>query len=260
MHLADGEMHRKRRAVLAHAGDDAADADDAPFAGLEIAGDVAVMTAAIRLRHQLADVPPDRLGFAVTELTLGGAGEELHDAMLVDYDHRIRDRIQDRAKVALPRPDRVLEEFLAVDVDHDAAEPGRSAIGIIDGCANRTHPVTLIRLPVHPVLNVEIAAGIDRSLHGLCRAIAILRIEQGKKKVIVDRRIRSDAEELPGRGGPVQLPGRQLEIPGADTRSLGAAARVLVERILISKGTVGVDHASPCRLLLLIRYRIRWSV
>jgi hypothetical protein len=146
--------------------------------------------------------------------------------MLVDHDHRI----QDRAKVARARPDRVLKEFLAVDVDHDAAEPGRNAIGAIDGRANRTHPVPLIRLPVHPVLNVEIAAGIDRLLHGLCRAIAILRIEQGKKEVVVDRRIRFDAEELPGGGGPVQLPGRQLEIPGADARSLGTAACVLVGR------------------------------
>ena len=101
MHLADGEMHRKRRAVLAHAGDDAADADDAPFTRLQVAGEVAVMAAAIRLRHQLADVFSDRLGFGVAELTLGGAGEELHDAVLVDHDHRIRDRIQDRAKVPL---------------------------------------------------------------------------------------------------------------------------------------------------------------
>ena len=36
-----------------------------------------------------------------TELTHGGAGEELHDAMLINHDHHIRDRIQDRAKVPL---------------------------------------------------------------------------------------------------------------------------------------------------------------
>jgi hypothetical protein len=260
MHLADGEMHRKCRAVLAHAGDDAPDADDAPFARLEVAGDVSVMTAAIRLRHQLADVLPDRLGFAVAELTLGGAGVELHDAMLVDHDHRIRNRIQDRAKVALARPDCVLKALLTVDVDHDAAEPGRGTIGTVDGRANRTHPVPLIRMPVHPILNVEIASGCDRLLHGICRSVAILGIEQGKEEVEVDRGIRFDAEELAGGGRPVQCPARQIEIPGADARSLGAAARVRVERILISKGTVGVDHASPCRLLLLIRYRIKSGV
>jgi hypothetical protein len=238
-------VHRKCRAVPAHAGDDTSDADDAPFTRLQVARQIAVVTAAIRLRHQRADVFSDRLGRAVSELTLGGAGEELHDAVLVDHDHRVRNRVQNRAKVSLAGPDLVLEKFLVVDVDHDAAEPGWSAIGTIDGGADRTYPVTLIRIPVNPVLNVEIAAGIDRLLHGSRRVIAILRIEQGKKDVEIDRRIRSDAEELAGGGGPTQRPGRQFEIPGADARSLGTAARVLAERILISKGAVGVDHASP---------------
>src|SRR5207248_8857594 len=171
------KVHRKSRAVLAHAGDDAAGADDATFAGLEVAGDIGVMTAAIRLRHQEADVVPDRLGFVIAELPLGGAGEELHDAMLVDHDHRIRNRIENRAKVPLTRPDRVLEAFLAVDVEHDAAKAGRSAVGAVDGRAERTHPVTFSRTPVYPILNVEIAPGSDRLLHGICRSVAILGIE-----------------------------------------------------------------------------------
>ena len=129
-----------------------------------------------------------------------------------------------------------------IDVDHDAAEPGRTTIGAGYDGAKRTHPMTCDRMPMHAVLNVEIAPGIDRLLHGACRAFAILRIEQGKKKIVVDRRIGSDAEQLAGGGGPAQSPGRQFEIPGADARSLGAAARVLVERILISKGAVWVDH------------------
>ena len=33
LHFADGQMHRERGAILAHAGDDPPDADDAPFAG-----------------------------------------------------------------------------------------------------------------------------------------------------------------------------------------------------------------------------------
>ena len=40
----------------------------------------------------------------------------------------------------------------------------------------------------------------------------------------------------------------------------GTRELLAVERILISKGTVGVDHASLSRLLLLIRYRIKSSV
>src|SRR6185295_18648232 len=138
-------MHRKGGAVLAHAGHDAANADDVPFTRLQIAGEVAVMAAAIRLRHQLADIFSNRLGFGVAELTFGSAGEELHDAMLVDHDHRIRDRIQDRAKVPLASPDGVLEAFLTVDVDHDATEPHRSAMGTTDDGTECAHPVTFIR-------------------------------------------------------------------------------------------------------------------
>ena len=95
LHLANGEMHGKCGAVLAHPGHDAADADDAPFARFEIAGEVTVMAAAIRLRHQLADVLADRFRFGIAKLPLGGAAEELHDAMLVNHDHGIGDCVQD---------------------------------------------------------------------------------------------------------------------------------------------------------------------
>jgi hypothetical protein len=94
-------------------------------------------------------------------------------------------------------------------------------------------------------LSIEIAAGIDRLLHPARRVIAVLRIEQGKEEVVVDRRIQPDAEEFSRGGGPAQRPRRQFEIPRADTRSLGTAARILVQRILVSKGAVGVDDLSP---------------
>ena len=61
-HFADGEFHREGRSVAALADDDAADADDAPLAGGQIAADVAVMLAAIGLGHQDLDVASDRLG------------------------------------------------------------------------------------------------------------------------------------------------------------------------------------------------------
>jgi hypothetical protein len=52
---------------------------DAPFARLQVARQ-AVVAAAIRLWHQLADVPADRLGFAVVEFPRGRAAEKLHYA------------------------------------------------------------------------------------------------------------------------------------------------------------------------------------
>ncbi len=206
LHLADGEMHRKRGAVLAHAGHDAADADNASFTGLQVAGEVAVMAAAIRLRHQFADILSDRLGFGVAELARGGAGKELHDAMLVDHDHRIRDRIQDRAKVPLARPDGVLEAFFTVDIDHDPAEPRWDATSAVDDGAECAHPMTILG-PGQPVLNVEIAAGVDRLLQGRRRAISILWIQQGEEKFVIDGRIGRDAEKRSGGVGPVQIPG-----------------------------------------------------
>ena len=53
-HLADLELHGKGRAVLALAGDDAVDADDALLAGGEVAGDVAVMLLAKGRGHEHA--------------------------------------------------------------------------------------------------------------------------------------------------------------------------------------------------------------
>ncbi len=56
VHLADGELHGKRRAVPALADDDAADADDAPLAGAHVAIEIAVVLSAIWRRHQHLDV------------------------------------------------------------------------------------------------------------------------------------------------------------------------------------------------------------
>ena len=78
-------------------------------------------------------------------------------------------------------------------------------MGTTDDGTECAHPVTFIRLG-QPVLNFEIAPGVDRLLQGRSRAIAILRIQQGKEKFVVDRRIGRDTEELSGGVGPVQLP------------------------------------------------------
>ncbi len=215
------------------------------------------MAAAIRLRHQHADVLADRFGFAVAELSFGGAREKLHDAMLVNHDHRIGDRVQDRAKMPLARPQLVLEALLAVDVDHHAAEPGRGAVGVGNDGAERAHPMTRIRMPMHPVLNVEIASGFDRLLHRLRGAIAILQIKQRKEGVVIDRRVRCDAEQLPCGVGPGQFPGRKLKIPGADARSFDSAAHVLVKRILTAKWSVDVNHARASRLPMRVGFRFQ---
>jgi hypothetical protein len=52
LHLADRKLHRECRAVLALADHDAADADDAPLAGAQVALEIAVVALAIGRRHQ----------------------------------------------------------------------------------------------------------------------------------------------------------------------------------------------------------------
>src|SRR6476660_6018155 len=89
-HLADGQLHRKSRAVPSLADHDAADADDAALARHPVAIEVTVMAFTVGCRHQDFDVLSERLGCAQAEQTLGSAAERLHNAALVDNDHSFR--------------------------------------------------------------------------------------------------------------------------------------------------------------------------
>src|SRR5204862_7303371 len=134
-------MHREGGSVLALAGYNPADADDMPFASGSIAGELAVVTRTVRIRHQDTDVLADRLAFCVAKLPLSGAAEELHDAVAVDDDRRVRNGLQDRVKVAFPCSKCFLDLFLIVDVDHDAAEMARPALFALYDTASRANPV-----------------------------------------------------------------------------------------------------------------------
>src|SRR5262245_44264250 len=69
-HLADGELHRKSRAVLALADDDAPDADDAPLTGPQIALQVAVVVLPIGRRHQPFDIRANDFRCRIAEQSL----------------------------------------------------------------------------------------------------------------------------------------------------------------------------------------------
>src|SRR5262245_49583311 len=64
LELADRKVHRKDAPVLATTADLTADADDFFDAGGDVAGNVAVVLAAIGLRHEHFDVLPEGLGGA----------------------------------------------------------------------------------------------------------------------------------------------------------------------------------------------------
>ena len=95
-HFANRQFDRKCCAILALADDDAADADDAALAGPFVMIEKAIVIFAIGRWHQHLDVLADDLLGRIAEQPLRGAAERLDDATLVDHDHRVRDRIQDR--------------------------------------------------------------------------------------------------------------------------------------------------------------------
>src|SRR5690242_8850652 len=66
-HFADRKLNRESRAILALADHDAADADDALFAGLQIALEIAIVILPVWRRHQHLDVAPDHLGGTIAE-------------------------------------------------------------------------------------------------------------------------------------------------------------------------------------------------
>ena len=103
VHFADGKLHGKGRAVVALADDDAADADDPPLAGAQIAVEVAVMIVAVRLRHQHLDILAHDLRRPIAEQPLRRGAERLHAAALVDDDHGLRDGVEDRLQMRRAR-------------------------------------------------------------------------------------------------------------------------------------------------------------
>src|ERR1700738_1754557 len=70
LHLADAELERKGRAVLALADHHPADADDAPLAGQLVAIEITVVAFAIWRGHQNPDVLAEHFGRAVAEQAL----------------------------------------------------------------------------------------------------------------------------------------------------------------------------------------------
>src|SRR3954447_23272859 len=121
-HLADRQVHRKGRSVTALAGHDATDADDVRIVRGAIACDIAVVAGPAGVRRQGGHILADRLVLGPAEQRFRGRAEELDDAVAVDDDHGIGNRVEDRAKMALARAQSFLDLLLLVDIDKDAAE------------------------------------------------------------------------------------------------------------------------------------------
>ncbi len=80
-HLANRQADWEDLTVAPNGLDVATDADDAPLASVQMAGEVAIVAAAIRLRHQQADVRSDDFGFGIAEQPLGSTVEDFDAAV-----------------------------------------------------------------------------------------------------------------------------------------------------------------------------------
>ena len=106
-HFADGKVHGEGRTVLAPPRDHAPDADNMAFAGRFVSREVAVMSAAVRFRHQDEHILSDRLRRIEAKQPFGRGAEGLHDAVFVDHDHRVRHGLKDGLEVFFTRSQRM---------------------------------------------------------------------------------------------------------------------------------------------------------
>jgi hypothetical protein len=122
LHLADTELERKGRTVLALADHNAADADDAPLAGRRVAIEIGVVTFAMRRRHQHLDVLAEHFGRVVAEQALGRGAEGPHGPTLVNHDHGVRNGVENELHMSFAR-----ERRLRADRRLDARAPQQFA-------------------------------------------------------------------------------------------------------------------------------------
>src|SRR6476619_2612515 len=177
-------MHGECRSVLSLARYDPADADDMPLSSRPIPGEITVMTRAVGIGHQHADILTDGFEFCVAKLPLGSAAEELHDTVTVDDDHRIRNGFQDGAKMTFAGSQGFFDLLLIVDIDHDAAEVAGKSLVVPHHAAACANPMARSRFSRDAVLHIKTAAALDRLSYGLVRALAVLRFQKGQKQVV----------------------------------------------------------------------------
>ena len=96
--LADRQIHREGRAVLAPPDHFPPDADDLRLAGLEVAGEVAVVLAVVGFGHQQLDVLADDLRGRKAEDALRRRVEGRDRATAVDGDDPVEDVVDHRAQ------------------------------------------------------------------------------------------------------------------------------------------------------------------
>ena len=148
--------------------------------------------------------------------------------MIVNNNHRIGNRVEDRTKVIFAREQGFFDQLLIVDIEHHATQTPRHSVVVDDETASCPNPATPFRYPADPVLNIELAPGLDRASNSRFGARAIFRLKQGEEKIVTDRGIFRDAKKPACWAGPEQFPGREIEIPDANSGFVDSALQLLV--------------------------------
>ncbi len=101
LHLPHRQLHGEGRSIPALTDDHAAYANDPTLAGLVVALQISVVVFPVGFGHQDLDVGAHDLGRGVAEQPLGGLAEGLDQPGLVDHDHGVRHRLEDREEMGL---------------------------------------------------------------------------------------------------------------------------------------------------------------
>ena len=123
--LADRQFDRKRLAAFTHRAFETDVADHVALAGLAVFAQVRIVVACFHLRHQHCDVLADHLARGIAEDEFGGGAERGDDAVLIHYDHRVGDGVEDRPEMVFAADDRRFGRLLVRDVADDLAEPAQ---------------------------------------------------------------------------------------------------------------------------------------
>lgn len=119
MPFGNRKIESEDRAILALTRYLAASPNDLCLAGSSEVGDIPVMLATVRLRHEATDVVTDDLVSGIAKDHLGGAVERLNYGALVDHHDAIDRRLDDCPVLCLLAQQSLFDKLALTDVARD---------------------------------------------------------------------------------------------------------------------------------------------
>ena len=148
-------------------------------------------------------------------------------ALHVRHPQHRRRVVRHRAEVGFALAQQALEVLLRADVDRDAVEAHRRAVGRVRGAADRANPPIAAARAQRPVFGVVADPAGDRLVDGPARPLDVIGVHAVVERVDGDERVRAQAEVLLAPGVPQQDVERQIARPDADVGRLDDEVEVL---------------------------------